>query len=81
MAKQVKFPTYQQAAGVGPLYGRYLLSFPMSLVKENGVWREVQTPAQEELAEAEKWYLGGYTYVLTDEEAADLPPQYVEDVP
>jgi hypothetical protein len=79
MAKKVKFPTYQNAAGEGKLFGRYLLSFPMSLVKDNGVWRAVQTPSQDELSVAEKWYLGGYTYLLTDEEAADLPPQYVED--
>lgn len=80
MGKQVKFPTYQGPAGRGKLYGRYLLSFPMSLVKFGGVWRAIQTPSQDELFEAEKWYLGGYTYPLTDAEAADLPPEYVEDV-
>jgi len=79
MAKRVKFPTYQQAAGRGPLYGRYLLDFPMSLIKEDGTWRAIQTPAQEQLANAQNWYLGGYTYVLTDDEAADLPPEYVEE--
>lgn len=80
MAKRVKFPTYQMPAGRGPLYGRYLLDWPMSLVKENGVWNAIVTPAQEQLANAEKYYIGGYTYMLTDPEAADLPPQYVEDV-
>lgn len=80
MAKRVKFPTYQRPAGRGPLYGRYLLDFPMSLVKTNGVWNAVQTPAQEQLATADKWYIGGYTYMLSDAEAADLPPEYVEDV-
>lgn len=80
MGKQVKFPTYRMAAGRGPLYGRYQLDHPMSLVKRDGVWREVVTPAQDELAVSDKWYIGGYTYPLTDEEAADLPPQYVEDV-
>lgn len=80
MAKQVKFPTYEKPAGRGPLYGRYTLSFPMSLVKSDGVWRAVVTPAQDELAVAQKYYIGGYTYPLTDPEAADLPPEYVEDV-
>jgi hypothetical protein len=80
VGKQVKFPTYRQAAGRGKLYGRYQLSYPMSLVKRDGVWREVVTPAQDELAIAENYYIGGYTYPLTDEEAADLPPQYVEEV-
>lgn len=80
MAKQVKFPTYQAPAGRGPLYGRYLLDFPMSLVKTDGVWRAIQTPSQDELSEADNWYIGGYTYPLTEEQAADLPAEYVEDV-
>lgn len=80
MAKQVKFPTYQAPAGRGPLYSRYLLDFPMSLIKVSGVWRAIQTPSQDELSESEKWYIGGYTYPLTDAEAADLPAEYVEDV-
>lgn len=80
MAKRVKFPTYQMPAGVGPLYSRYLLDYPMSLVKTNGVWRAVVTPAQDELAVADNYYIGGYTYMLTDAQAADLPPEYVEDV-
>lgn len=79
MAKQVKFPTYQQPAGRGKLYGRYLLDFPMSLVKDP-VWRAVVTPSQDELSEALNYYIGGYTYPLTDEQAADLPAEYVEDV-
>lgn len=79
MAKRVKFPTYRQPAGRGKLYGRYLLSFPMSLVKDP-VWRAVVTPSQDELSVAVKYYIGGYTYLLTDAEAADLPAAYVEDV-
>jgi hypothetical protein len=78
--KIVKFPTYQQPAGRGKLYGRYFLDFPMSLVKFDGTWHEIVTPAQQQLEEAEKWYLGGYTYPLTDEEAADLGPAYWEEV-
>lgn len=80
MSKQVKFPTYRMPAGRGKLYSRYQLSYPMSLVKTAGVWRAVITPSQEELSAADKWYLGGYTYPLTDSEAADLPAAYVEDV-
>lgn len=78
--KIVKFPTYQQPAGRGKLYGRYFLDYPMSLVKSEGVWHEIVTPAQEQLAVAEKWYLGGYTYPLTDDEAADLGSTYWEEV-
>lgn len=80
MGKQVKFPTYPLPAGRGSLYGRYTLQHPMSLVKSDGVWRAVVTPAQDELAVADKYYIGGYTYPLTDAEAADLPPEWVETV-
>lgn len=80
MGKQVKFPTYRMAAGRGRLYGRYQLDHPMSLVKTAGVWRSLITPSQDELAVADKWYLGGYTYPLTDAEAADLPPEWWEIV-
>lgn len=80
MSKQVKFPTYRMPAGRGRLYGRYQLSYPMSLVKTAGVWRAVITPSQEELFDADQWYLGGYTYPLTDSEALDLPAEWVEDV-
>jgi hypothetical protein len=51
----------------------------MSLVKDP-VWRAVVTPSQDELSEALNYYIGGYTYPLTDDEAADLPAGYVEDV-
>lgn len=78
--KIVKFPTYRQPAGRGKLYGRFFLSFPMSLVKSGGVWQEVITPSQDQLAVADKYYIGGYTYPLTDSEAADLGTQYWVDV-
>lgn len=80
MALQVKFPTYQQPAGRGPLYGRYFLDYPMSLVKRDGTWRATVTPSQDELSVAQKYYIGGYTYFLTEAEAADLPPEWVETV-
>ena len=78
MTKLVKFPVYQDVAGRERPLNRMLLDFPMSLVKTDGVWQPIITPAAELLATAEKYYIGGYTYVLTDAEAADLPPQYVE---
>lgn len=78
MAKRVLFPTYEQAAGPELPFSRYLLSFPMSLVKYGGVWHAVVSPAHDLLLVAENYYLGGYQRILTDAEAADLPPQYVE---
>lgn len=79
MAKQVKFPTYQVAVGRGRLFGRFLLDTPRSLVKVNGEWFAITSPAQELLEAAENYYIGGYTYPLADAEAADLPPEYVEE--
>lgn len=78
--KIVKFPTYQQPAGRGKLYSRYFLDFPMSLVKYDGTWHEIVTPSADLLDVADKWYIGGYTYELTEDEAADLPSQYVEEL-
>jgi hypothetical protein len=79
MAKYVKFPTYRVPAGPGPLLRRYLFSRQMSLVKMNGSWEPVVTPYQGTLAEAENYYIGGYERELTDDEAADLPAEYVEE--
>jgi len=52
----------------------------MSIVKANGVWKAVVSPTQRDLVNAQKYYIGGYTYLLTDAEAADLPPEWVENI-
>lgn len=78
--KQVLFPTYKRPAGRGRLFGRYALNFPKSLVKLDGAWLEVITPHQQTLQDAQKFYIGGFTYPLTEAEAADLPAQYVVEV-
>lgn len=77
---RVLFPTYELPAGRGRLFGRYMLDYPKSLVKLDGVWREVITPHQQTLEEADDYYQGGRTYVLTQGEADDLGEQYVEEV-
>lgn len=85
MAKQVVFPTYKRAVGRGPLLSRYQLSYPKSLVKINDIWTEIISPAQDLVSapyEQFTWFLGGYTYILTDAEAAasGLPSQYLVSV-
>lgn len=78
--KRVKFPTYRKRVGSGPLLSRYSLEHPMSLVKSGGVWRAIVSPTQNDMQNAEKYFIGGYTYDLTAAEAADLPPEWVMDI-
>ncbi len=78
--KRILFPTYRRPVGPGAFLNRYKLSHPMSIVKANGVWKAVVSPTQRDLVNAQKYYIGGYTYLLTDAEAADLPPEWVENI-
>ena len=76
----VKFPTYRVPLGTKPPLDRQWMEMPKALVKYNGEWLEVTVPYNELLRNAEKFYLGGYHYELTEAELADLPPQYVQAV-
>lgn len=81
--KRVVFPTYLLPLGRDRFYSRYMREFPKSLVKINGVWTPVITPSQDQLSEAGdgNWFLGGFLYLLTEEEAvaSGLPAEYLED--
>lgn len=78
---KVKFPTYKMPLGwTKPLIWQ-TYDAPFALVKINGEWIQTSAPSQELIRLAETYYLGGYYYELTAEEAADLPPQYVEAIP
>lgn len=79
MAKRVKCPTYRAPLGWTEPLRRMTYDKPMALVKLNGEWLALAVPSQELLRVAEKFYLGGYVNEITDEEAADLPPEYVEE--
>lgn len=79
--KIVKFPNYKDQLGEPRLLFRYTKPEPVSLIKRNGVWSEVISPHQDEIAAAQGFYQGGHRHVLTDAQAADLPPQYVEVIP
>jgi hypothetical protein len=76
----INFPTYRVPLGTVEPLKRMWFDAPKALVKANGEWLEVAVPSQELLRVAEKFYLGGYQHQLTAEEAADLPPQYVEEI-
>lgn len=77
---QVKFPTYEIPLGKNRLLRRYTIPTPSSLVKVHGEWVVVTMPAQDLLEAAEHYFIGGYTYPLTEAEVAalGLPPEYVE---
>lgn len=81
--KRVVFPTYQIPLGRNRLLRKYLIPTPSSLVKVNGEWVVVTAPALDLLEVADAYFIGGYTYPLTDAEviALGLPPQYVEPIP
>lgn len=76
----IKFPTFKIPMGREEPLRRMFHEIPVALVKNNGEWFEVAVPSQELLRVCEKYYLGGYVHELTAEEAADLPPQYVEEI-
>lgn len=82
LTKKVVFPVYQVQAGKKMPLSRMLLDRPKSLVKINGEWFVIVSPDQELLEAAENYFIGGYTYLLTTAEAAELalPPEFVEDI-
>lgn len=55
-----------------PLWGRYKLTRGLSLLVSGSTVIEVQYPAQEDLGDYDHVYIGGYSYTITDDEAAVL---------
>lgn len=56
----------------GRLFSRFRLTRGISVLKSGGEYYEVRYPSSEEIAEAEKFYIGGVTHEVTAEEKADL---------
>lgn len=66
-------PGRLERRGGHPLFGR--LSYPVgvSLLKEDGLFRQVEIPSPEEIEAADAAYIGGHDYIITDaDEAQDL---------
>lgn len=60
-------------AGRNILHIRYGIDRGISIIKrQDGTYYETRYPAQVELEQALKYYLGGYRHLLTPDEAADL---------
>ena len=56
----------------GPLFSRYRLTKGVSVIKEDGVYRELQSPSSEEIEASEAFYLGGITYEVNLAEKSSL---------
>lgn len=66
-------PTYTiLPVNVGPLLSRFKQPRAYSVLKTGGVYTTVATPDGAACAAADIVYLGGHTYDITDDEAADL---------
>lgn len=82
ITKRVKFPTYRVPVGKGSLFSRFLIEQPQSLVKVNGEWFPITSPAQELLDTSEAYFIGGYSFLMSELDVAayGLPPEFVEDI-
>lgn len=59
-------------AGYNKLHYRYKLRRGITVIKENGVYRETRYPYIDELNAAQAYYLGGSKYEVTSAEKASL---------
>ena len=55
-----------------PLLARTKTRVGISVLKENGFYRQVRNPSSEEIAAADVTYLGGYDHTVSGSEAAAL---------
>ena len=52
-------------AGGGRLFIRYRLTRAISLMRNNGVWSEIRFPTEDIIKAADKFYVGGSEYEIT----------------
>ena len=73
MAYRFTTPTISEGpAGHGRLFSRYRLVRGISVLKIDGVYYEMRYPSAEEVAAAQKAYIGGYSYPVDATEKAAL---------
>jgi len=66
-------PTVEEGpAGYNKLHVRYKLTRGITVIKENGVYRQTRYPYIDDLKFAQAYYLGGHKYEVTSAEKADL---------
>lgn len=54
------------------LFGRQTITRGVSLLKAAGLYRQIESPSDEDIAASDIAYLGGHVYVVSDTEAAAL---------
>lgn len=66
-------PTVEEGPmGAHWLFYRYKLTRGLSVLKIDGVYYEIRTPSQDEMAVAEVIYQGGHEYIVDEAEATAL---------
>jgi len=55
-----------------PLWGRMRLNYGVSLLKKDGLYRQIEGPTSEEATAADVYYIGGHVYTVTQGEADEL---------
>ena len=55
-----------------PLWGRMSINRGVSILKKDGLYRQVENPTAEETTAADIYYIGGHVYRPTVVEADDL---------
>jgi hypothetical protein len=80
MTYQFKTPTIDEGP-IGPdrLSQFYTLPRAISVLKSGDRYQEVRYPTQTEVAEAQKFYQGGYVHIISDEDAQELIDAGYED--
>jgi hypothetical protein len=53
-------------AGGGRLFIRYRLTRGISLMRNNGVWAEIRFPTEDIIKAADKFYVGGSEYDISE---------------
>lgn len=73
MAYIFNTPTVSEGpAAEGRLFSRFRLTRGVSVMKIDGTYYELRNPSSEDVAAAQKFYLGGIHHIVTAEEKADL---------
>lgn len=66
-------PTVNEApAGPGPLFSRFVIARGETVIMNNGTFTTTRYPDLATLAAADAYWLGGYTYQVTDAQATAL---------
>jgi hypothetical protein len=52
-------------AGGGRLFIRYRLTRAISLMRNNGIWSEIRFPTEDIIKAADKFYVGGSEYEIS----------------